>query len=210
MMQRSAEAPHQWSLEQTEDAVRSFVSARDPDVVCFQELPGLVPYLDTHSLVPSVTVSHSGHIATLVRSSMMEEAQHSTQEGFGVVVNLAGLSIANVHLAPGPDGAPMRKAMLEQIAKVDGPLAVIGDTNMRMAEWEDLGDLAAAKPPTPTWDSRRNRFNAEIPEFSAYFTNVITRSVQPGDLVVYTQRHQHLDRQFFLSDHYPLGGQLVF
>ena len=57
MMQRSAEAPHQWSLEQTEDAVRSFVSARDPDVVCFQELPGLVPYLDTHSLVPSVTVS---------------------------------------------------------------------------------------------------------------------------------------------------------
>ena len=111
---------------------------------------------------------------------MMEEAQHSTEEGFGVVVNLAGLSIANVHLAPGPDGAPMRKAMLEQIAKVDGPLAVIGDTNMRMAEWEDLGDLAAAKPPTPTWDSRRNRFNAEIPEFSAYFTNVITRSGSGG------------------------------
>lgn len=208
MMQRSAQAPHHWTMEHTEEAVRSFAESRDPDIICFQELPGLVPYLDTHSLVPSVTVSHSGHIATLIRTELIEEVEHSAEDGFAVVSQIGGLSIANVHLAPGPAGVPMRKAMVERLAQIEGPLAIVGDTNMRMSEWAEMGDLKAAKPPTPTWDSRRNAFNEEIPEFSAYFTNVLVREVSVTDLLVYTQRQSFMEHDFFLSDHFPLGGTL--
>ena len=65
MLERSAEAPFSWEQFHAESAVRDLVLAVEPDVVCWQELPGLVPFVETLNLLPATTVSHSGNLATL-------------------------------------------------------------------------------------------------------------------------------------------------
>ncbi len=212
MMRRSAEAPHQWGIEHSEEAIRSFVAERDPDIVCFQELPGLVPYIDTHALVPVSTRSHHGDIATLIRSGLMSRTESRVEKGFAVITKIGDLTVANVHLAPGADGAIARLAMLHQLAAgASDPLVVLGDTNMRLSEWDLAAEMgfAVAKPDQPTWDSRVNRFNEEGAGFAAYFTTVATRgAVSAAGLEVSTKPVRYLDKSFHLSDHYPLTGDL--
>ncbi len=61
LLQRSHQAPFEWRIDETEAEVRKLVLDVDPDLVCFQELPEMVPYVETHELVPCNTMSHSGH-----------------------------------------------------------------------------------------------------------------------------------------------------
>ena len=88
MMVSSHEAPAGWSQEHTEAKVRELVLQLDPDFVCFQELPGLVPYVETHDLLPANTESHSGNIATLVRNEMKEEVQAMAIGRFAVAAKI--------------------------------------------------------------------------------------------------------------------------
>ncbi|MBT8198920.1 MAG: hypothetical protein KJO36_00250 [Acidimicrobiia bacterium] len=212
MMRRSSEAPFEWTIEHSEEAIRAFVVERDPDIVCFQELPGMVPYVGSHVLVPVHTRSHNGDIAILVRSGLEVDATFRTEQGFAVVVEFSDFTFANVHLAPGSDGAMTRLAMMHQIlADVVQPLVVVGDTNMRMAEWDLMAELGftIVKPPVPTWNSRSNRFNEGGAEYTAYYTNAMARGkVEVSDLEVWTEPVRYLDKSFHLSDHYPLTGSV--
>ena len=61
MMNTSAEAPSGWRVDQTESLIRQRVLEHDIDVVCFQELPAMVPYIETHELAPANTISHNGN-----------------------------------------------------------------------------------------------------------------------------------------------------
>lgn len=212
MMRRSSEAPHAWTIEHSEEAIRRFVIERDPDIVCFQELPGLVPYVDTHVLAPVHTRSHNGDIAILVRSNLHADATFRTERGFAVVAEFPDFTIANVHLAPGPDGATTRLTMVHQImAGVTQRLVVVGDTNMRMAEWDRMAELGftVVKPPAPTWNSRFNRFNEDGGEYTAYYTNVMARGdIEISHIEVWHEPISYLDRRFHVSDHYALSGTL--
>ena len=44
MLERSAEAPVSWEQYNTEESIRQQVLSIAPDIVLFQELPGIVPY----------------------------------------------------------------------------------------------------------------------------------------------------------------------
>ena len=65
MMNTSQEAPSGWRVDQTEALIRQRILEENIDVVCFQELPAMVPYVETHELAPANTISHSGTIATI-------------------------------------------------------------------------------------------------------------------------------------------------
>ena len=51
LLNRSAHAPQHWELCDTEEVVREQVIELSPDIVLFQELPGLVPYIETHNMI---------------------------------------------------------------------------------------------------------------------------------------------------------------
>ena len=61
-MARPANAPQHWELHDTEAFVRQSVLDRSPSVVLFQELPGLVPYIETHAMVGANPRTHSGNL----------------------------------------------------------------------------------------------------------------------------------------------------
>ena len=46
MLERSAQAPVSWEQYNTEEAIRQQVLSIAPDIVLFQELPGIVPFID--------------------------------------------------------------------------------------------------------------------------------------------------------------------
>ena len=111
LLENSHAAPVGWRMDQAESLIRERVLAVDPDFVCFQELPGLVPYVETHDLIPANTVSHSGNLATLVRRDLLDQVE-SRAVGRSVVLSAiesAGISIANVHLPPGGHGQVERE-----------------------------------------------------------------------------------------------------
>ena len=58
-------------MEQTEAAVRETILDLNPDVIVFQELPKLVPYIETHDMVRGNPETHSGHLGTLVRKELL-------------------------------------------------------------------------------------------------------------------------------------------
>ena len=72
MMNTSAEAPSGWRIDQTESLIRKRVLEEDSEIVCFQELPSMVPFVETHELAPANTISHSGTIATIVKKELFE------------------------------------------------------------------------------------------------------------------------------------------
>ncbi len=220
MLERSAQAPHTWGIEHTEQAVRERVLDCAPDIVLFQELPGMVPFLETHDMVRANPTSHQGQLATLCTHQLMadeRQASGSTSgplvtvvDGCAVLITLAsGLTVANVHLAPGPGATGLR---LEQLADVveSSPtphLLIIGDTNTRVDEVQPLADagLVGAKPPKPTWDGKRNRFHADIAAFSAYFTRFFaTEAVSVSNVEVLDKPWKVDDDTFYLSDHHGL------
>jgi endonuclease/exonuclease/phosphatase family metal-dependent hydrolase len=214
LMARSASAPPTWGQEQTEAALRNIVLDKSPDVVLYQELPGVVPFVETHDMVRANPRSHSGNLAVLLGNHLVDEPVKATVvDGCGLLVAFTDrdLTIANVHLAPGRAGRAVRLSQLEAVAAhtATTDLVVVGDTNTRLDEEASIAGLGFAhpRPPAPTWDSRRNRFHADGPSFLGYFTRAFTS----GRMVVTSQRVESgritAERQtFHLSDHYGLFG----
>ncbi len=215
MLERSTEAPHSWSQEHTEATVRDFVLEFDPDIVLFQELPRIVPYIETHAMIPANPMSHSGNLATLVRHDLLATGPtHVVVKGCALLTTFGEITVANVHFESGAGGTSAR---LEQAARVveaspTSNLLIVGDTNTRVDEEHYFADagLMGEKPPSPTWNSRRNRFRADIPEFTAYFTRwFATDGLEVAQLKVWDEPLLHESKSFFLSDHYGLSGSVA-
>ncbi len=218
MFDQPAEAPHGWTQSHTEAVVRELVLAVEPDVVLFQELPGLVPYVETHAMVKANPQSHSGHLATLVAHPLMEAAEPRIDIvdrcGLLVTFDHLDLTIANVHLesGKGADGERLAQVVAVAEAAPGGRLVIAGDTNTRISELADIESLGlvSTKPPQPTWDSRRNRFRDGMPEFSAYFTRWISGGpVRVDGVTVHTEAFEYEGRSFHISDHYALSGTIT-
>ena len=227
MLARSNEAPPTWGQEHTEGAVREAVLDAAPDLVLFQELPRLVPYIETHDMVKANPESHQGNLATLVSHELIArvgEPQVTTVRGCAILTSLtlddgtadgSHITIANVHLAPGT-GAAGATARLEQLARIveaspTSTLAIVGDTNTRVDELDALADaeLHSPPPPRPTWNTRRNRFHRRGPEFTAYFTRAITSpGVSLAEQRVIDTPVEVDGHRFHLSDHFALSGSL--
>ncbi len=212
MFERSADAPTYWGHSDIEAAVRDTVIAVAPDIVVLQELPGLVPFVETHDMIRSNPRTHSGNLATLVAHSLMAtdpDAVTVTKTAVLAVLPDEGVTVANVHLAPGRGSIEQRHHQLRVVleASPTDRVVVVGDTNTRVDEEYALADLGldAPRPPGPTWDGHRNRFRGDAGAFRAYFTRAFTTG--PVSIV----EQQILDEPlrvdgcvFHLSDHFPL------
>ncbi len=218
LLERSAQAPRHWGQLDSEHAVRTFVLATRPDVILYQELPGLVPFVETHGMIRSNPRTHSGHLAVLLTHELLaSEPAAVTVEGGALMVTLdpVDLTIANVHLAPGRQGRTQRLTTLEAIVtrSPTDRLLVAGDTNTRSDELPEIAELGLVAPdlPAPTWDSRRNRFRSDGPRFTASFTRYVVRGdVDVTDVEVHTAPVVADDaRPFHLSDHYALSGRVT-
>jgi len=212
MFERSADAPTYWGQSDVEASVRETMLAVKPDIVAYQELPGLVPFVETHDMVRANPRSHSGNLATLVAHSLMTskpEAVTVTRTGLLTVFADRDLTVANVHLAPGRGSAEQRREQLRVVmeASPTDRVVVIGDTNTRVDEEDTFSELGldAPRPPGPTWDGHRNRFRGPSGAFRAYFTRALTA----GPVSIVDQRilDDPLDvdgQRFHLSDHFAL------
>ncbi|MDH4076636.1 MAG: hypothetical protein OEY41_01695 [Acidimicrobiia bacterium] len=222
LLERSAEAPPAWDQAASEAAVRDQVLALAPDIVLLQELPGLVPYVETHDMIRANPRTHSGHLATLVTHELMAtEPAHRVVPGCAVLTTFTGagagpaLTVANVHLAAGP-GAAATGERLAQLADVveaspTEALLVVGDTNTREAEMVAVqaAGLVTVRPPRATWDSRRNRFRAGGAEFTAHFTRwIASPAVTVSEVTVWHQPVVVDGHRFHLSDHFALSGRV--
>ena len=214
LLETSAQAPASWQLHDTEEAIRNRVIELAPDVVVFQELPAMVPYVETHDMVRGNPRTHSGHLATLVTHELMAaEPEVSTVPGTAILTTFAepALTIANVHLVPGRGAGSERLAQLAAVVEASPTEAVliVGDTNTRVEEVEAIttAGFHSAKPPRATWNSRRNRFRAGGAEFSAYFTRwFASPGVTVSDVRVLDRPEESDGTRFHLSDHYALHG----
>ena len=218
LLERSSQAPPHWGQLDSEHAVREFVLTLRPDVILYQELPGLVPFVETHGMVRSNPKTHSGHLASLLTHDLLAaEPRALTIPGGALMITLdpLDLTLANVHLAPGRQGRTQRLATLEAIAHRSPTerLLVAGDTNTRGAELPAIAALGLTAPdlPGPTWDSRRNRFRSDGARFTASFTRYFVRGdVDVSDVRVHTAPVVADDaHQFHLSDHYALSGTVT-
>ena len=216
MLERSAEAPLLWEQCDTEEAFRQQILENEPDVVLLQELPGIVPFVETHDMVKENPKSHSGHLATLVSHDLMEgSVTHSSVPGCGLLTTFEnlGITIANVHLHPGKGKDKARREQLSDVIQ-SSPLeriAIIGDTNSRASEARRIQDvgLLAPNPPRHTWDSFKNRFHLGGPRFRANFTRCfIHPDIEVLNLKVIDTPLKRESKQFFISDHFALCGTL--
>ena len=224
MLARSENAPPSWGPEHTEAEVRRIALDARPDVVLLQELPRLVPYVETHDMVRANPETHQGNLATLVSHELIAtigQPEVTTVGGCAILTTFAladtpAVTIANVHLAPGT-GAAAVGARLDQFARIveaspTAAIAIVGDTNTRVDELDALADadLHSPRPPRPTWDSRANRFNQRGPEFVAYFTRaIVSPGVDVADQRVLDGLVEVDGNRFHLSDHYALTGTLL-
>ncbi len=218
LLERSAQAPLHWGQLESEAAVRTFVLDCRPDVVLYQELPGLVPFVETHGMIRSNPRTHSGHLAVLLTHDLLAtDPATVTLDGGALMVTLdeLDLTIANIHLAPGRQGRTQRLATLEAIARrspTDRLLAA-GDSNTRTAELPAIAALGLTAPdlPSPTWDGHHNRFRPEGARFTASFTRCFVRGdVDVVDVRVHTEPVVADDgHPFHLSDHYALSGTVT-
>ncbi len=212
MFARSQQAPPGWTQEHVEAEVRRLLLEWSPDVVLLQELPGIVPYVETHDMIRANPRSHSGNLAVLVGHHLLdEEVVWSVIDGCAVVVSWPdrAMTVADVHLAPGSAGAAVRLEQLQMVmeAAPTDDLLILGDTNTRTAEevaMRAIG-LETPRPPRPTWDGRRNPFNGPSGDFIAYFTRALTAgSARVVDQIVRPAGLTVDDRSFHLSDHFAL------
>lgn len=222
MLERSAGAPQFWDPSATESVVRDRVLALSPDVVLYQELPGVVPFIETHSMMPANPRSHSGNLATLVGNDLVDDESDSQPPTVSTVDRTAilttfpdlDLTIANVHLTAGKGADADRLSQITQVIEASPtlPLLIVGDTNMRLSEAEAIVELGFSgdKPPHVTWDSRRNRFRQDMPEFSAYFTRwFASPGVTVTDVEVHRDPVEYNGSSFFISDHYAMSGRVT-
>ena len=216
MLARSAAAPQSWTRDHTEAAVREQVLETAPDLVLFQELPKMVPFIETHDLIRAYVESHQGIVVCLVSHEFLSRGapKVTTVKGCAVMLTFDDdLTVANVHLAPGRGAKPDRLDQLARIieASPTPDIAIIGDTNTRVEEMETLAEagLSAPKPPQATWNSKTNRFNGGGPEFTAYFTRALTtEQVDLTKQKVLREPIEHDGTRFYLSDHYALSGRI--
>ncbi len=214
MFERSADAPTYWGPSDVEAAVRDTVLELKPDVVVLQELPGLVPFVETHDMVRSNPRSHNGNLATLVTHALMASGKPtpSVVKRSALVSTFADLdlTVANVHLAPSRAGRHDRKHQLERVAEATttSRLVVIGDTNTRLDEEESIAELGLTgeRPPKATWDGHRNRFRGDSGKFRAYFTRAFVKGpMRITSQRVLDDRAIEIDgSRFHLSDHFAL------
>ncbi len=217
MLQRSAEAPVLWEQDNTEEAFRRQILDTGPDIVLLQELPGIVPFVETHDMVKENPRSHSGHLATLVSHKLMDSSiEHSAIPGCGLLTTFGnlGLTIANVHLYPGSGEGNARRDQLSAVVAgcPNDVVAIIGDTNTRASEVKLIRDsgLLAPPPPKPTWDSFKNRFHLGAPRFRANFTRCFTHpEIKVVDLEVIDTPIVVEEKAFYISDHFALRGTLI-
>jgi hypothetical protein len=214
LFERSDSAPLYWQTDHTEAKVRELVLQLKPDFVFFQELPGLVPYVETHDMVPANQKSHSGDIATLAKKELMEGLKSWPVPGAVLTeFTSTGLTMANVHLRAGGGGEWHRIANLNDIkqeVKTDS-LLVVGDTNTRLSESKTLKQigLVGDKPPEPTWDSHNNHFRSGGREYTAYYTRYFhTDNLKVSDVKVWSDPVVVDKFEFHLSDHYPISGKV--
>ncbi len=218
MLERSQGAPRDWNQEHTQAEVRRIVLDLSPDLVLLQELPGVVPYVETHDMIRANPMSHSGNLATLVGHDLMEEEPAvEVVPGVSVLVTFRqrDVTIANVHMAPGRAGAAARieqfQAVLDACPTAD--LAIVGDTNTRTGEERAIADigLSGPRPPAPTWDGRRNRFRGETAGFVAYFTRYFISDGLAIEEAKVLSEPVVIDGLpgFHLSDHFALAGNIV-
>jgi len=216
LLEPSDEAPSNWRIDLTESKVREFILELQPDFVFFQELPALVPYVEKYDLIPSNTISHSGTIATIAKEELMDDLESKSIGRFGVftAIRSARLTFANVHLEPGRDGDLKRMEMLRTISDTcpTSALAIIGDTNMRVAEegsLESLG-LLGDRPPRPTWNTKLNRYRDKGRGFTSYFTRYFhSDHVEIDNVKVHDDPIEYEGDKFFLSDHFALSGPVT-
>ena len=215
MMNTSNEAPNGWRVDQTEALIRQRVLEENIDIVCFQELPAMVPFVETHELAPANTISHSGTIATIVKKELFEGMVCRAVGRFAVVCVFPklSLSIANVHLESTRGGAGQRLMQLRTLFNVcpTDSLLIVGDTNTRIAEEAAIFEmgLLGERPPAPTWDSRRNQHSskASAKAFSCYFTRYFHNDAVTVDNVKVHNQPLNFDGiEFFLSDHFAISG----
>ncbi len=211
MLERSAQAPQQWRQEHTEAAVREFVLETSPDVVLFQELPRMVPFVESHGMIPANPESHSGNLAVLVKHELLAaDPTHTIIKGCAVLTTFGDITIANVHCAPGSGGTSERFEQFAQIVEASPTpnILIAGDTNTRVDEEQPLADagLLGERPPEPTWNGSKNRFRHGS-EFKAYFTRYFaTETLSVTDVKVWSKPIDTEVRPFFLSDHFALSG----
>ena len=222
MLERSAAAPQHWSQDHTQHAVREIVLDLSPDLVFLQELPGIVPYVETHDMIRANPRSHSGNLATLVGHHLLDDLPDrglmvDVVPGAAVLATFVerDLTVANVHLAPGRGEAGQRLAQLEAVvaASPTQDLVIVGDTNTRTAEEPAIAALGlhGERPPEPTWDGRRNRFRAGGAEFTAFFTRYFVAGEPRIDEVRVLTAPVTDDggARFHLSDHFALTGVIT-
>lgn len=213
LLETSFQAPSDWRMDQAEAQIRSKVLELSPDFVCFQELPGLVPFVETHQMVPANTRSHSGDIATLAKTELFDSLESQALGKFCVltVVPKLELSIANVHLAPGASEDFTRLRMLATIKKhcPTKHLLVVGDTNTRISEEPKINslDLFGQRPPKPTWDSKRNRFRENGRQYTSFYTRYFhSPHLNVTHVNIFDTPIEVDGNRFYLSDHFALGG----
>ncbi len=216
MLNRSAQAPQHWELCDTEEVIREQIIELSPDIVLFQELPGLVPYIETHDMIRSNPQSHSGHLAFLISKRFSEsEICHTALHGFGLLVTFKDfdLTLANIHLAPGKANSGLRMSQLSAViqASPTEQIAIIGDTNTRQAEIAKIKDSGLIVPdlPEPTWNSYRNQFHDNGPLFKASFTRCVAHpDLKISGLQVLEGKVIRNEKSFHISDHFALFGRI--
>ena len=219
MLERSAEAPGSVDRSDIEEAIRRFTLDLEPDIVCWQELPNQVPFVETLDLMQATTQSHSGRLATLIAkdsSASQREPTVKAIDGVGLLSTFPELdgrpafSVGNVHLEPGKNAVGHRLEQLG-ILVAQSPterLLIVGDTNMRVADVEFVTQAGfhAPKPPRPTWNSKKNRFLSNAHGFTAYFTRVFASpGIELGLMTVHDKPEIVDGTRFYWSDHFALS-----
>ena len=221
-MERSAQAPFSLQHFEIEAAIRQFVLDQEPGIVCLQELPNLVPFVETLDLMRATTQSHSGRLATLVAKTVTASTTPEilAVEGVGLLTTFPevdgrpSFSVANVHLEPGRGGVGRRLEQLGEIVTQSPTerILIIGDTNMRVADVEFVKEagFAVPKPKRPTWNSKRNRFQADGFGFTAYFTRpFVSPGLQISNMVVHDKPTTVDGKKFYWSDHFALSADIT-
>jgi endonuclease/exonuclease/phosphatase family metal-dependent hydrolase len=162
-------------------------------------------------MFPTTPESHSGSLAMLVTPRLYESRPRVQVVGdYAIMATFDDLlTIANVHLVSGRAGEQRRRQQLGRVAQASptAALLIVGDTNMRVSETVGFDRLRSPSPPSPTWDSRANRFGADAPTFTAYFTRwFATPEVEVGHVDVLRDAVRSRGATFHLSDHYALTG----
>ena len=222
MLELSAQAPTSVQHFHIEEAIREFTLGLDPDIVCWQELPNQVPFVETLDLLQATTRSHNGRLATLVAKGSLAEPEPEIVaiDGVGLLATFPehgdrpAFTVGNVHLEPGRGGEGRRLEQLGEIVSASPTerLLIVGDTNMRIADVEFVtaAGFATPKPPRPTWNSKKNRFRTDAYEFSAYFTRFFASpGITISDMVVHDAPTVVDGHRFYWSDHFALSATIA-